>query len=44
MDNIPSQESTENRDEELVNRIRSRISEVEKLIEAMKSKLPDNSK
>ncbi len=30
-----------NRDEDIVNKIRSRINEVEELIEAMKSKLPN---
>ncbi|MDO9548495.1 MAG: hypothetical protein Q7J65_06005 [Candidatus Marinimicrobia bacterium] len=42
MDDIPIIESTKDRDEELVSRIRTRINEVEELIEAMKSKLPGN--
>jgi len=43
MDDIPVVESAKDRDEELVSRIRTRIIEVEELIEAMKSKLPGNS-
>lgn len=43
MDDIPVVESAKDRDEELVSRIRTRINEVEELIEAMKSKLPGNS-
>ena len=43
MEDIPIIESAKDRDEELVSRIRTRINEVEKLIEAMKSKLPGDS-
>lgn len=43
MDETVNSESNKDRDQELVNRIRSRITEVEELIEAMKSKLPDSS-
>lgn len=40
----PETESPQDKDQALVEKIRSRFSEVEQLIEAMKSKLPDNSK
>ncbi|MFH1251048.1 MAG: hypothetical protein V1715_08110 [bacterium] len=43
MDNISIIEPAKDRDEELVGRIRTRIKEVEELIEAMRSKLPGNS-
>ncbi len=40
----PETESSQDKDQALVEKIRSRFNEVEQLIEAMKSKLPDNSK
>jgi len=43
MDNAIEKETNRDRDEELVRKIRSRMNEVEKLIEAMKSKLPKKS-
>ncbi len=43
MDEKPNIESTANRDDEILGRIRRQIQEAETLIEAMKSKLPNNS-
>jgi len=43
MDNAIEKETNRDRDEELVRKIRSRMNEVEKIIEAMKSKLPKKS-
>ena len=43
MDEAINTESNRDHDEELVSKIRSRMNEVEELIEAMKSKLPENS-
>lgn len=43
MDEKPGIESTANRDEEILRRIRRQIQEAETLIEAMKSKLPNTS-
>lgn len=43
MDEKPGIESTAYRDEEILRRIRRQMHEAETLIEAMKSKLPNNS-